>query len=205
MGTTPIYALPYPAAADPADVPTDMQELADRIELMLSGYGTSLPASPVNGQLYVLVDSLTNPSYQWHFRYNAQSTSAYKWEFIGGAPAYARVDTSEATSSASYVALATAGPSVTVPRAGDYMVTVGNRTQAGAGSVAFHSFDVGATAANDLDAAASHGNAALSNGIKTSRKNGVAASAAIVSKYKTTGPASTFLERWLEVLPVRVS
>jgi hypothetical protein len=32
MPTTPIYALPYPAATDPADVPLDMQELAERVE-----------------------------------------------------------------------------------------------------------------------------------------------------------------------------
>jgi hypothetical protein len=32
MPTTPIYALPYPAASDPADVPLDMQELAERVE-----------------------------------------------------------------------------------------------------------------------------------------------------------------------------
>lgn len=35
MPTTPVYALPYPAAADPADVPLDMQELADRLEVVL--------------------------------------------------------------------------------------------------------------------------------------------------------------------------
>src|SRR6516164_5696483 len=50
------------------------------------GYGTSLPGSPIDGQEYVLVDSTTNPSYQWRFRYNAASTSAYKWEHVGGAP-----------------------------------------------------------------------------------------------------------------------
>lgn len=32
MPATPIYALPSPAPAEPADVPTDMQELAARIE-----------------------------------------------------------------------------------------------------------------------------------------------------------------------------
>jgi hypothetical protein len=32
MPTTPILQLPYPAATDPADVPTDMGELATRIE-----------------------------------------------------------------------------------------------------------------------------------------------------------------------------
>lgn len=34
MPSTPVYALPYPAAADPADVPLDMQELADRLETL---------------------------------------------------------------------------------------------------------------------------------------------------------------------------
>lgn len=37
MGSTPIYALPYPEATDPADVPTDMRELAEKAELTLDG------------------------------------------------------------------------------------------------------------------------------------------------------------------------
>lgn len=49
-----------------------------------TAYGTSLPASPVDGQEFTLVDSITNPLYQWRFRYNAGSSSTYKWEFIGG-------------------------------------------------------------------------------------------------------------------------
>jgi hypothetical protein len=36
MPTTPIYALPYPAPGDPADVPIDMQELAERIEVAMA-------------------------------------------------------------------------------------------------------------------------------------------------------------------------
>jgi len=89
------------------------------------GYGTSLPASPVDGQEYVLVDSLTNASYCWRFRYNAGSGSANKWEFIGGSPAVARVETTEATTSGTYVDLATVGPSFTIPRAGDYLLRWG--------------------------------------------------------------------------------
>lgn len=50
------------------------------------GYGTTLPASPVDGQEFILVDSTTAPSYQWRLRYNAGSSSAYKWECIGGVP-----------------------------------------------------------------------------------------------------------------------
>jgi hypothetical protein len=37
MPTTPIYALPYPAATDPADVPLDMQELAEAVEARQAG------------------------------------------------------------------------------------------------------------------------------------------------------------------------
>jgi hypothetical protein len=56
MGTTPIYALPYPEATDPADVPTDMRELAERIEAVLgSGSAAVLVyhnvAQPVNHQI----------------------------------------------------------------------------------------------------------------------------------------------------------
>jgi hypothetical protein len=49
-------------------------------------YGTTLPASPVDGQEHVLVDSLTAPTYSWRCRYNAQSTNVYKWEVHGGIP-----------------------------------------------------------------------------------------------------------------------
>ena len=52
---------------------------AAQIPLTVVCYGTTLPASPVDGQEAILVDSVTNPTYQWRFRYNAGSTSAYKW------------------------------------------------------------------------------------------------------------------------------
>lgn len=44
MPNTPIFNLPVPAESDPADVPTDLQELADRLELLLLGGTASLPA-----------------------------------------------------------------------------------------------------------------------------------------------------------------
>jgi len=85
-------------------------------------YGTTLPSNPVDGQEAVLVDSLTNPSYQWRFRYNAGSTSAYKWECIGGTGRYAEVNPFEATTSTALVDLATVGPSFAIPRAGQWEV-----------------------------------------------------------------------------------
>jgi hypothetical protein len=85
------------------------------------GYATTLPASPVDGQEAVLVDSITNPSYQWRFRYNAGSTSPYKWEFIGGSDAFHKILTAESTATqGQWLDLATVGPRVITPRAGDY-------------------------------------------------------------------------------------
>ena len=37
MGQTSIYALPFPEQSDPADVPTDMRELAEKVELVADG------------------------------------------------------------------------------------------------------------------------------------------------------------------------
>lgn len=39
MGTTPVYQLPYPELADPADVPIDMKELCQRLETVLAQIG----------------------------------------------------------------------------------------------------------------------------------------------------------------------
>ena len=51
MPTTPIYALPYPAASAPADVPADLSALALRAEATLApARVTSLPGSPFDGQ-----------------------------------------------------------------------------------------------------------------------------------------------------------
>jgi microcystin-dependent protein len=43
MGATTNHDLPYPEAADPADVPTDVRELAERLDALLPPVGTPLP------------------------------------------------------------------------------------------------------------------------------------------------------------------
>lgn len=95
-------------------------------DLPIIPYGTTLPASPYNGQEAILVDNITNPSYQWRFRFNVNSTSAYKWEFIGGTAGKGYVDANEAINTAvgSYGDLATVGPSFTLPRAGEYDISI---------------------------------------------------------------------------------
>jgi hypothetical protein len=81
---------------------------------------TSLPASPVDGQeIYFLADATNGVI--WHLRYRAASASAYKWEFIGGSELSAYIGGNEATTTLNqWVDLATVGPQITVPLAGDY-------------------------------------------------------------------------------------
>lgn len=83
--------------------------------------GTSLPASPDDGDLFRLTDSLTVPTYSWLLQYSA---AMVKWVFIGGSPKVVQVATSESTASGSWVALTTP-VSFTTPYAGVYDVVHG--------------------------------------------------------------------------------
>ena len=89
-------------------------------------YGTTLPASPADGEEAILVDSTTSPTYTWRFRYNAGSAHTDKWEFIGGAPVSKETSSSRAINGGTQVAASgyyySAGGSFTVPRAGVYRI-----------------------------------------------------------------------------------
>jgi hypothetical protein len=98
--------------------------IRDNINWLKPNYATTLPASPSDGQQAILVDSTTNPTYIWQFRYNAGSSSAYKWEFVGGAPKVVQNQNTESTTTGgAWVDVTTAGPLFVVPRAGDYYVS----------------------------------------------------------------------------------
>lgn len=121
--STPKLALPYPVAADPADVPADLLALATRLDTLEPWYATSLPASPVDGQeVYYAADPANGVI--WHLRYRAGATGSYKWEFLGGPPMTKIVATRESLGSSNGVWLdpATVGPQLTIPLAGDYNI-----------------------------------------------------------------------------------
>jgi hypothetical protein len=154
-------------------------------------------------EAYVEVDA-TNGVY-WHLRYVAIQPAGRKWVFIGGPPLVSEINTSEATSSTTYVALATPGPTITLPRGGDYDVEHGCRAAAGVAEGALHSYDIGATGAADADAA--HGAVVATVGPSTlvhrKRKAGLTA-VALTSKYHTGGSSVTFGPRFMAVTPVRI-
>jgi len=176
--------------------------------------GTALPASGADGDRYLLVDSVTAPTYGWLFQYVAGISDAYKWQFIGGDPAFAEVVAQESPNSASYVALATPGPSIVVPRAGIYLVEIGFymfNNSVGGGFAQYMSYDIGATPASDADSTgAVMVNITTVASFPVSRvraKTITAGPTTLTAKYRQNSPSASypFSQRWMRVTPKRVS
>jgi hypothetical protein len=91
--------------------------------------GTVLPATPFDGQEYDFVADATN-GVIWRLRYRAASTSAHKWEYVGGGELSAFVTEIQPvtfTTAEAWQAL-TKSPSITLPLAGDYTVNLSATT-----------------------------------------------------------------------------
>jgi len=177
---------------------------------------TNLPAGPVDAQeIYYLADS-TN-GVVWHLRYRAASGSTYKWEFVGGGTLSAEVLTSATIPAAqtTYGDIAgSAGPSLVVPLAGDYLVAIESYVSGAIGQQAMVSYAVGATAANDSDGAeltiggSTPAGTDIRANVRRSRpKTITAAATTLTAKYKNSNagfPSTTVAERLLTAIPVRV-
>lgn len=165
---------------------------------------TAFPTNPAEGALFSLIVDATN-GIVWNFRYNSQSASSYKWEFTGGPAVIVNVDTDEATSSTTYADLTTAGPSFTLPSAGDYVIGHGFEVGATQNTCdTYMSFDIGGTGAADADACYSNANKGAA-ATRFARKTGLSA-VALVSKYRQSSALSASIRhRWLYVQPIRVA
>jgi hypothetical protein len=158
MGQTTAYQLPYPEATDPADVPLDMRELAERLDLLLP-------------------------------------------------PLIHEVAADQATASGSYVDLATVGPTLTIPRAGDYIASFGVKFYGGtAGLHMWVAPKRGAAPTSDADALEGTTLTGLGsvNPAKSIRLNGLAAGDVVKLQYRASGTVS-FVKRWLMLQLVRVT
>lgn len=176
----------------------------------VAGYGTTLPSSPLDGQEFVLVDSITAPSYQWRLRYNASSSSAYKWEFVGGSPWIVRTDMTETTTSTTAVDLATVGPQLTLPRDGDYLIQYqAQMTNSIVSSNLLWIALNGTTAGVDGNMGVIALSIPLANnyfvGGQQGRFNAVTGARTVKMQYSVGGGTGTFLRRTLMVTPIRVA
>ena len=145
-------------------------------------YGTTLPASPADGQQAIYVDSTTSPTYQWLFRYNAGSSQTDKWEFVGGLPW-----TNYTSASASLT--------FTTPLAGVWKVHSGGDACVSSGG------DASVTPYGGASSGGGNNGPQTAWAAVTSAR--LAASTAVtVNRAGTTGPAGQLS---LSVFPIRVS
>ncbi len=167
------------------------------------------PTSPVDGQVILLETGTADV--RWLLSYNAGTG---RWDYVGGPPLSGEVATAETRSSAAYGDLATVGPSVTVPRAGDYEITWGctvlppiNNTQQEWAAVR----QGGAAAADDDAVTNSSTISAINNGSggsleRTKLFPGLTASEVMKLEYRvSTAFNGTFSFRFVKVTPVSIT
>jgi microcystin-dependent protein len=167
---------------------------------------TTLPASPIDGtEVYYQADSTNGVI--WHLRYRAASASAYKWEFVGGAPMTA-VGAGEAGFTSS--SFRTNGQaSLTLPAvAGDYFITLQAFLLSNS-TVANNVYCVLFDDATETSVSLIH----VASGIydagfqaRTVRLDAVSASSVLTTKHKTLNSvASNISAIQIAVTPIRVS
>lgn len=179
--------------------------------------GTFPPSAPADGDLAVfLPDPVNLPGVRWLLMYNASSSSPYKWEVLGGSQAmYSTIDTYENIPAAdgTWKNLATDGPFVTAPRAGDYECRAGC-VASSAGSIRNDMFagiaqGNGSPLAPLIDAIISQSGYAPEIPLSTDVLHlGVALGTALKLRYLVAvgGSAGTqFGRRWISVTPRRIS
>jgi hypothetical protein len=174
--------------------------------LPVIGIGTTLPASPFDGQEYILVDSLTVPTYAWRFRYVASITDAYKWVFIGG---YA-IRSFEATGLNASTSYSVFGPVLGLPRAGIYDVLhTSVMASGGAGPHNFQFWTFTPTAAAIAGAREHRQDTQSGNSywIISHRDRITIPSVpmTLAVAFKHAGQGNTSIERLYEAIPVRVA
>ena len=192
------YLAVNPSTGQPPPAPASAAPL-------VIGMGVALPSMPFDGQEFILVDSLTAPTFSWRFRYVAAKASD-KWVFIGGAPTYAEVTPNETTTSTAFTDLGTVGPSIVVPRAGLYEVEIGCHMYSQSGPMyCYMSYDIGATPAAEPDAIWGGNTLNVAFGSVRKRRKSLTA-VTLTAKYNISGGGTgAFERRWMSLLPVAVS
>jgi hypothetical protein len=159
--------------------------------------GLAFPASPVDGQRFTLVDSLTAPTYAWDFMYVAGITDAYKWVFVGGPTKESRAETDYP---------ANAALTLSVPRPGYYNLEHGGMayglvldtiyqaslsSDGGASSLAYTNFrTVGSMAGWMSSVVGAHANVLV---------------ASLLTQSSNAAGGTRLERRWIKAQPVRVS
>lgn len=168
------------------------------------------PAAPNDGDICVLelpsaYDPVGGKKIRWILQYNA---SDLVWDFLGGPPLYAEVQTQENDANAAYGDLATIGPVQTIPRAGDYIISVGHGLSNNTGNIGFMAYSGAGISASDADAAATE-NVTLTAEISAVRERMKTslnpAGSSVTAKYRFGNNSVFHQHRWMRITPVRIT
>jgi len=211
-GAWPGTALPVPAGT-PSDATTsakgvvqlagDLAGTAAAPQLNLP-YSSTPPASPADGQLWVLPADASK-GVMWMFRYRAGSSSSYKWELVGGVPLYLEVLTNDALG-ANNVWVVDVN-ALTAPRAGEYRVSYGFYCSSSAAAAIYGGVLVSAQtspgAATQTGATVSQ-SGVLANAAKAEVPLTLAAADTVHLAYQASTTTSVG-NRYVTLRPVRIS
>lgn len=167
------------------------QQIRDNLRALRPGYGTVFPTNPApsDGDEFVLVDSITAPTFAWHFRYNAGATSALKWEYIGGTPLIG-FGTANSTANTTY---STGGQAiVTLPAATSWDLLiryngVGDPAHVGGGAIGILSISIAGVTAVDADGALG----ASSSPVRELLKTGIAGAQTVGTAWRSTSQGTS--------------
>jgi hypothetical protein len=166
---------------------------------------TTFPSDPAEGDTFIY-DTGTS-GVRWQFVYDTTDGTTYPWLFIGGSAMSSSVATDQSTASTSFADLATTGPDVTLPLAGDYKIEIAAAMYSSiGGEYTLASYDVGGTAAGD-DWSANHWsttNVISHPAYMSYNWTGLSASTLVRAKYRTPSGTANFRNRRLSATPVRV-
>lgn len=171
--------------------------------------GSFPPANPQDGQAVALILPATyDPVAGRPIRWVCVFDAALGMWHVSGPALFAEVTTADYTASAAYGPLATTtGPSIALPRPGDYTPWVGYR-DAGTttGHVGRMSYSIGGSGAIDANAAvAGPGTSAPFNIARPREQVGLGA-VTLTAQYRADAATNTwFQERWMRVEPTRIS
>jgi len=167
------------------------------------------PSAPRDGDIW-LATGVGNGS--WQFRYNAGSASAFKWEFVGGAPLTAYRSTNTAQSAGSTFQELDTALRITLARAGDYLLTYSAQGTSSSGNVLLQVTGWDATAAaqvgsGNADSTGGAGNFATISPVNQLVTGWTAGHVVSIAFWTNDGtPANTqWGNKSLGVIPVRVS
>jgi hypothetical protein len=172
--------------------------------------------TPTDGMVVDLVlDSSTGTVVK--MRYNASSASTYKWERIGGNDLYSFIAASEQVATlGSYQALTTPGPTITIPRNGDYWIWLGARFDVafGAPNACFMSPNIGGAGASDSEGLkytvvnAGGGGPSCDEAGRWLFKTGLTGGQSIAANYKLPAGSNTTYCNWVNrtmmLRPIRI-